>query len=125
MHQVDLHALPVLLDHRDEVADVGVAARARVEMEHQVVLLCRGEAGVGDLGGVLVPLLGVGVPAEQERGLQGHDPGLAGVLQRLEGHLLVLRQERYPQAPAQAVRRPHRVEDQGLSENGWSCTGTP
>ena len=41
VHEVDLAALAVLLDQRDEVVDVRVAARAGVEVEHQVVLLAR------------------------------------------------------------------------------------
>src|SRR3954447_22517425 len=37
--EVDLAALAVLLDERDEVAEVRVPARAPVEVEHEVVLL--------------------------------------------------------------------------------------
>src|SRR6185295_5992249 len=46
--EVDLAALAVLLDERDEVVDVRVAARAGVEMEHQVVLLAHVEALVSE-----------------------------------------------------------------------------
>src|SRR3954453_3700448 len=38
VHEVDLAALAVLLHQRDEVRDVRVAARARVEVEEQAVL---------------------------------------------------------------------------------------
>src|SRR3954451_16580272 len=45
--EVDLAALAVLLDQWDEVVDVRVPARRRVEMEHQVVLLADVEDLVG------------------------------------------------------------------------------
>src|SRR3954470_11278725 len=70
VHQVDLAALAVALDERDEVRDVRVAARARVEVEDEVVLLADVEALVGDRARLVVPRPGVRVPAEQERRLQ-------------------------------------------------------
>src|SRR6185437_14197644 len=51
--EVDLAALPVALDQGHEVRDVRVAARAGVEVEHEVVLLAHVEAFVGDLQRVL------------------------------------------------------------------------
>src|SRR4051812_18443333 len=55
VHEVDLAALAVALDERDEVRDVRVAARARVEVEDQVVLLADVEALVGDRARLVVP----------------------------------------------------------------------
>ncbi len=68
--EVDLAALAVLLDERDEVVEVRVAARARVEVEDEVVLLAGVEALVGDRLRLLVPRARVRVAAEQERRLQ-------------------------------------------------------
>src|SRR3954451_19831502 len=81
--EVDLAALAVLLDERDEVAEVRVAARARVEVEHEVMLLADVEARVGERGRLLVPRVRIGVAAEQERRLQRHDALLADELERL------------------------------------------
>src|SRR4051794_11550974 len=55
VHEVDLAALAVALDERDEVRDVRVAARARVEVEDQVVLLADVEALVRDRARLVVP----------------------------------------------------------------------
>src|SRR3954453_14030121 len=55
VHEVDLAALAVALDERDEVRDVRVAARARVEVEDEVVLLADVEALVGDRARLVVP----------------------------------------------------------------------
>ena len=55
--------------------------------------------------GLLVPLLGVGVAAQEEGRLEADDPGLAAVLERLERVLAVARQERDPQQAADAVAR--------------------
>src|ERR687886_1750605 len=68
VHEVDLAALAVLLDERDEVRDVRVPARARVEVEDQVVLLADVEALVGDRARLVVPAVRVRVAAEEERG---------------------------------------------------------
>src|SRR3954463_13631574 len=76
VHQVDLAALAVGLDQRDEVGDVGVAARRRVEVEHQVVLLADVEALVGQRLRLVVPGARVRVAAEQERRLERDDAGL-------------------------------------------------
>src|SRR6185312_5471411 len=76
VHEVDLAALAVRLDERDEVRDVRVAARARVEVEDEVVLLADVEALVGDGARLVVPRVRVGVAAEQERRLQRHDARL-------------------------------------------------
>src|SRR4051794_40060714 len=96
VHEVDLAALAVLLHQRDEVRDVRVAARARVEVEDQVVLLADVEALVGERARLLVPRVRVRVAAEQERHLQRHDARLARQLERLARHLRVARQERDP-----------------------------
>src|SRR5579875_172950 len=69
VHQVDLAALAVPLHQRDEVADVGCAAGAGVEMEDQIMLLAGVEALVRKALGLLVPGRRVGVAAEQERRL--------------------------------------------------------
>src|SRR4051794_7652547 len=94
--EVDLAALAVLLDERDEVAEVRVPARARVEVEHEVVLLGDVEDLVGDRLRLLVPGVRIGVAAEQERRLQRDDPRLGCELQRLPRALGVARQERHP-----------------------------
>src|SRR3954447_1158467 len=92
VHEVDLAALAVRLDERDEVRDVRVPARARVEVEDQVVLLADVEALVGDRAGLVVPGARVGVAAEQERRLQRDHARLARELERLARHLGVARQ---------------------------------
>src|SRR5436309_12580790 len=94
--EVDLAALAVLLDERDEVRDVRAPARARVEVEDEVVLLADVEALVGQLLRLLVPGRRVGVAAEEERRLERDDPRLARVGERLARHLRVARQERDP-----------------------------
>src|SRR3954471_24110932 len=71
--EVDLAALAVLLHERDEVREVRVAARARVEVAHEVVLLADVEALIGDRLRLLIPRVRVGVAAEQERRLQRDD----------------------------------------------------
>src|SRR4051812_41277091 len=76
VHEVDLAALAVGLDERDEVGDVRVPARRGVEVEHQVVLLADVEALVGQGLRLLVPGAGIGVAAEQERRLERHDAAL-------------------------------------------------
>src|SRR5689334_2154472 len=96
VHEVDLAALAVLLHQRNVVRDVGVGARARVEVADEIVLLADVEALVGDRLGLLVPRPGVGVAAEQEGRLQGDHARLARELQRLARHLRVARQERDP-----------------------------
>src|SRR3954454_12188691 len=87
VHEVDLAALAVALDERDEVRDVRVAAGARVEVEDEVVLLADVEALVGDRARLVVPRVRVRVAAEQERRLKRHDARLGGELQRLAGEL--------------------------------------
>src|SRR5919199_404608 len=89
VHEVDLAALPVPLDERDEVRDVRVAAGARVEVEDQVVLLADVEALVGDRARLVVPAVRIRVAAEQKRRLQRDDPRLARELQGLARHLRV------------------------------------
>src|SRR5919108_2208416 len=80
--EVDLAALAVALDERDEVRDVGAAARARVEVEDEIVLLARVEALVGQRARLVVPRPRVGVAAEQERRLERDDARLGGELER-------------------------------------------
>src|SRR3954447_3351188 len=109
VHQVDLAALAIGLDERDEVVDVGVAARRGVEVEHQVVLLADVEALVGQGLRLVVPGARVRVAAEQERRLQRHDARLARQLERLARELGVAGQERHPDRRQDAVVRRRRV----------------
>src|SRR3954469_19132047 len=109
--QVDLAALAVALDERDEVADVRAAARARVEVEDEVVLLADVEALVGEGAGLVVPGAGVGVATEQEGRLERDDARLRGELQRLARQLGVARQERDPDRGQDAVVGRRRVHD--------------
>src|SRR3954465_1747423 len=74
VHEVDLAALAVRLDERDEVRDVPVAARARVEVEDEVVLLADVEALVGDRARLVVPRVRVRVAARSRRPT-GSGPG--------------------------------------------------
>src|SRR5262245_23689380 len=90
VNQVDLDPLAVLLDERDEVVEIGCAARAGVEVEDKIVCLGGGEAGLGHLGRRLVPRPWVGRAAEEEGCLQRDDAALASMLERLEGELAVL-----------------------------------
>src|SRR5262249_40805702 len=105
--QVDLAALAVALDERDEVVDVRVAPRTRVEVEDEVVFLADVEALVGKLERVLVPRPRVRVAAEQEGRLERDDARLACQLERLAGHLGVARKERDPD------RREHAIVGSG------------
>src|SRR3954463_14546611 len=89
VHEVDLAALAVALDERDEVRDVRVAARARVEVEDEVVLLADVEALVGQGPRLLVPGAGIGVAAQQECRLERHDAALGRQLERLARELRV------------------------------------
>src|SRR3954447_6504861 len=103
VHEVDLAALAVALDERDEVRDVRAAARARVEMEDEVVLLADVEALVGERAGLVVPRAGVGVAPEEERRLERDDARLGDQLQRLARQLGVAREERDPDRGEDAV----------------------
>src|SRR5215217_3395049 len=73
VHEVDLAALAVALDERDEVVEVRAAPRAGVEVEDQVVLLAHVEALIGQCPGLVVPGARIRVAAEEERGLQCDD----------------------------------------------------
>src|SRR3954454_15803404 len=72
VHEVDLAALAVALDERDEVRDVRAAAGARVEGEDEGGALAHGEALVVDGARLVVPGARVRIAAEQERRLQRH-----------------------------------------------------
>src|SRR3954468_457643 len=93
VHEVDLAALAVALDERDEVRDVRAAAGTRMEVEDEVVLLADVEALVGDRARLVVPRARVRVAAQQERRLERDDARLRRELERLAGELRVARQE--------------------------------